>query len=266
MLKYRVITAVIVGIIFVFMMWGLRPPIFGLVTIIFPLIAAWEYSRLIGLSTLSTRIIYLLLIVLSIYFSYLVSHWWILALSFPAWCWATYVIGAYERNELMPNRYQLIIKGFFGFLILVACWKSLTILQGISPFLLLTALVLVWSVDTAAYFTGRRWGKTALAPRISPKKTWEGFWGGIIISVILMTILSCFLPFSMRQRFYFILLSVLTALFAVIGDLFISLLKRQAGVKDSGRLLPGHGGMLDRVDSSLSALPIFTMGILFIKM
>src|ERR1700738_3822061 len=104
MLKYRVITAFIVAIIFLFMMWGLRPPIFALVTIIFPLMAAWEYSRLIGLSTLSTRIIYLLLIVLGIYFSFLVSHWWILALSFPAWCWATYVIGEYERNGLVVTR------------------------------------------------------------------------------------------------------------------------------------------------------------------
>ncbi len=266
MLKYRVITALIVAIIFLLMMWGLKPPIFALVSIIFPLFAAWEYSRLAGLSTVSTRIIYLLLIVLAIYLSYFISHWWILALSFPAWCWATYVIGEYERNELVVTRNQLVIKGFFGILILIAAWKSLTVLQAISPFLLLTALVLIWSVDTAAYFTGRCFGKTALAPRISPKKTWEGFWGGVIFSVILMTILSCFLPFSMRQRFYFILLSLLTALFAVIGDLFISLLKRQAGVKDSGRLLPGHGGLLDRLDSSLSALPIFTMGILFIKM
>ncbi len=266
MLKYRIITATVICLIFLALMWGLKPQQFALVTLFFPIAGAWEFSRLIGLSRLSQRISYIFSILIAIYATYFIAYWWVLILSLPAWLWATYLIGRYERNEIVVNNYLSFLKGFFGFLIFVSCWKSITILQAISPFLLLIALILIWSVDIAAYFSGRRWGKHQLAPRISPKKTWEGFWGGIIFSIVLMTIFSFLLPFSLRQRFFFILLSILTALFAVIGDLFISLLKRQAGVKDSGRLLPGHGGLLDRIDSTLSALPIFTMGILFIRM
>ena len=124
---------------------------------------------------------------------------------------------------------------------------------------------MIWVVDSGAYFSGRHWGNHALAARISPKKTWEGFWGGILLPFLLLIVMSLFLPISSQQRIGFILVDIATALFSVIGDLFVSLLKRQAGFKDSGWLLPGHGGLLDRLDSTISAMPIFTFGFLLLK-
>ncbi len=124
---------------------------------------------------------------------------------------------------------------------------------------LLTALMIVWMADTGAYFAGRKFGRRKLSPRISPNKTVEGLAGGVFAALLFGLLFAALAGAAAGQLPWIALAIVLTVLASVIGDLFESLLKRQAGVKDSSDLIPGHGGILDRIDSVLAALPVFAI-------
>jgi phosphatidate cytidylyltransferase len=139
-----------------------------------------------------------------------------------------------------------------GLLVLVPAALALVLLR---PAQVLQVLVLVWIADTAAYFVGRRWGRRKLAPSISPGKTWEGAWGGIAGAAVYAMIGGTFLTGIARLPAYLFIAVVLAAI-SIVGDLFESAAKRQAEVKDSGALLPGHGGILDRIDSASAVLPV----------
>ena len=138
------------------------------------------------------------------------------------------------------------------------CWLHLTAPNG--PAWALYALLIVWLADTGAYFVGVRFGKHKLAPRISPGKSWEGFAGGLAAALLLAVAGLPVLGLEWDVLPTLLLLTAVAALFSVAGDLFESLLKRHAGAKDSSHLIPGHGGVLDRLDSLLAALPIFAVG------
>jgi phosphatidate cytidylyltransferase len=150
-----------------------------------------------------------------------------------------------------------------GMVVLLATWVALVELHSHSPWLVLAAMATVWIADTAAYFSGRRFGRRKLAPSISPNKTWEGVWGAFAAVVLYALVLAMVSPsaaiparLSTTGTLAFVACAVLVAAVSIVGDLFESHLKRQAGVKDSGALLPGHGGVLDRVDALLAAMPL----------
>jgi phosphatidate cytidylyltransferase len=126
---------------------------------------------------------------------------------------------------------------------------------------MLYVLTLVWVADIGAYFSGRKFGKHKLAPGISPAKTWEGVAGGVILNVLWMVIVFQISNGWDIKLWQFILIGLATSMISVVGDLYESILKREAGVKDSGKLLPGHGGVLDRIDSIIAATPIFLTGV-----
>ncbi len=155
-----------------------------------------------------------------------------------------------------------LVSGLVGWLVLVAAWMALVELQAQSPWRVLAAMAVVWIADTAAYFSGRAFGRHKLAPEISPGKTWEGVAGGLLAVAVYAAAL---LAWSGSQGhgdvppLLWIVLAVAVAALSVCGDLFESLLKRQHGVKDSGHILPGHGGVLDRVDALLAAMPPFAL-------
>ncbi len=125
---------------------------------------------------------------------------------------------------------------------------------------LMYALALVWVADIGAYFSGKRFGKTKLSPQISPGKTREGLYGALLLTTLYTLIVSYFFNLDRETAILLLLLSVMMTLISVTGDLYVSFLKREAGIKDSGMLLPGHGGMLDRIDSVLAAMPVFIAG------
>jgi len=155
-----------------------------------------------------------------------------------------------------------IVLTLVGWLALTATWVAVVQLQARSPALLLALMAIVWIADSAAYFAGRRFGKRKLAPSISPGKTWEGVYGGLIAVAIYALAL---LPFANGAGYSAPILAPTVIAWAalvlglaglsVVGDLFESQLKRHRGVKDSGKLLPGHGGVLDRIDALMAALP-----------
>ena len=130
----------------------------------------------------------------------------------------------------------------------------------------LFVLAIVWAADSGAYFAGSRWGRRKLAPRISPGKSWEGLFGGIAGGAAFATIALPWLGLRWPQLPQLLMLTVVTVLVSVVGDLFESLMKRHAGAKDSSDLIPGHGGVLDRIDSLLAALPVFVLGKIWLEL
>jgi phosphatidate cytidylyltransferase len=151
-----------------------------------------------------------------------------------------------------------------GLPVLLGPWLALLALDAMQPngpFLVFCLLLLIWAADIAAYFFGRRWGREKLAPVLSPGKTRAGGYAALVTGAGFGLGLACLLGLGVGRGLALIAVCVLTIVVAVVGDLFESLLKRRRGLKDSGRLLPGHGGILDRIDSMTAAAPVFTLGL-----
>ena len=141
-----------------------------------------------------------------------------------------------------------------GILVIIPMWLAMVVLFRASAWLLLAVMAIVWVADISAYFVGRRFGRHKLAPNISPGKTWEGVAGATLGVLVYIAIVM--FNTGLMQRYSLILFALIGVAFSVMGDLFESAIKRQAGVKDSGKLLPGHGGLLDRIDALTSTLPL----------
>jgi phosphatidate cytidylyltransferase len=221
-------------------------------------IGGFEWARLCGLGVMESRI-YAAAIVIGLLALVSVEVWrpafvagsafWILAV--PAWLW--FGLGARQRSGLIP----------LGFLVLVPPALAMVALE---PLYALLALAVAWIADTAAYFAGRRWGRRKLAPSISPGKTWEGAAGGLIGAAAYAMILSILFAGMQGTRMAaFLGAAALLVAVSIVGDLFESAVKRQAGVKDSGSILPGHGGMLDRIDSATAVLPVAALLVPWLK-
>ena len=149
-----------------------------------------------------------------------------------------------------------------GCLVLVPSWFLLVALQHRNPWLVLYILSLIWVCDIAAYFVGKRFGKYKLAPKLSPGKTWEGVLGAYVGGLFVILVGYHYLAQD-HSLFSWVMLGLITITFSIVGDLFESLFKRLRNLKDSGTLLPGHGGVLDRIDSITAAVPIFAIGFMF---
>jgi phosphatidate cytidylyltransferase len=263
MLKTRVITAVILVICFLLALFLLSSFWWSLLVLAAILLAAHEWSRLWSLGQ-GQEFGYLLFVAgtgvltrfvwpshelaASLYAS-AVLFWFI---AVPLWLYSGW------------PAVSKWIAAAAGWLILLSTWFAMTDLQALGPLWLLAAMALVWVADIAAYFAGRSFGRRKLAPTISPGKTWEGVAGGLV-AVLLYTALSVLAwhraqpdmaGFGWQAWVEWLLLAAVMCGISVIGDLFESAVKRRAGVKDSGTLLPGHGGVLDRVDALLPVLPL----------
>jgi len=166
-----------------------------------------------------------------------------------------------STSEAIEKNFRSIYLNVSGYFVILSAWSAAVILHSQSPYLLLLIVFLVAAADSGAYFAGKKFGKNKVAVNLSPGKTWEGVLGGVIAAFVLTIIGGALLGVSGSQFGGLLFLAVICALVSVVGDLFISLLKREAGVKDSGQILPGHGGVLDRVDGLIAALPIFALGL-----
>lgn len=169
--------------------------------------------------------------------------------------WALMVVWLARFPTPLPGLVALIV----GALILVIAWVALALLAVAGWQWLLFLLVLVWAADVGAYFAGRRFGVRKLAPAVSPGKTWAGVAGGLLLSLLVAVAGALWFALPLLP---FLALCLITALISVVGDLTVSMFKRASGLKDSGRLLPGHGGLLDRIDSLLSAAPVLVLGLI----
>jgi phosphatidate cytidylyltransferase len=242
--------------------------LFGLIV----LIGGWEWTRLVGIFAWPGRVIYLLL---------LASLFWLVAelltySDYIAWFFAGVVLWwslvsitlvRIKQIESAPPRFNLF-GAVAGFFILVPAWAAIHTIHSSGesgPILTLCLLLLIWLADIGAYFAGHRWGQTKLSPIISPGKTREGVYGAMASAVVCAFAL-CWWLGEWPRLHWLVLLCLATVLLSVVGDLFESLFKRKAGVKDSGTILPGHGGVLDRIDSVTAAAPLFLLGLVLLEM
>jgi phosphatidate cytidylyltransferase len=275
MLKSRVITAVILLALLMAALFALPPAAWAVLIVAMVMQGTAEWSRLSGLGGRQANVYWALTLLLmlgllwadagtgeaqQIYLHlavYAVSALlWLIVV--PAWLMAGWKIK------------QPLLMALIGWAVLVPTGLAMLDLREAdpSPWILLFVMGLVWVADISAYFAGRRFGKNKLAPSISPGKTWEGVAGALLgVSVYVVLAWSSSSYFQHREVLPILLLAAWwwTGL-AVIGDLFESAVKRQAGVKDSGALLPGHGGLLDRIDALTSTLPLAAMAMLLQKL
>ncbi|MBI3771210.1 MAG: phosphatidate cytidylyltransferase [Gammaproteobacteria bacterium] len=253
------------------MIWaifGLTSSQFSLVLAGIALVGAWEWAGLITLTKIWMRLLYVVVIglliatILAVPLSdsglrcllFIAALWWVGAL-----IWVL----RYRGQSGLTSR-DVVIGVVGGVVVLVPTWLGLSELHGYSgngPQWLLYVMILIWCADSGAYFTGRRWGRNKLAPHVSPGKSWEGVYGALAITLLVSLVASKLFELSTADLIWFLPLSMITVLISIVGDLLESLFKRRAGVKDSGRILPGHGGVLDRIDSLTAAGPVFALGL-----
>jgi len=260
----RVVTAIILIPLVLLGLFFLPPDYFALASGVVFLIAGWEWSRLSGLQKNNARILYCCLILLCLIASFYVPLLSVLISSIVFWFFAVVILFVYSRryshDSLRHSRASgnpAVFIQFSGFIMLPACWKAINYLCFLypHPYKLLSLFLIVWLADIAAYFVGSRFGKHKLALSISPGKSIEGVIGGLVIVGIVIALI--FHSISM------IFLALVTVIISIIGDLFESFMKRRQGLKDSGNILPGHGGILDRIDSLISAAPFFALGLMY---
>lgn len=256
MLRQRVITALVLGPLVILVVLAVPHTVTAAVLSLLVIAGAWEWAAFPGFTRYPARLSYAAFIAVCLAASwygistmqselmlYAALAWWLLALVWIAFA---------------PSQVNRASAAIAGLLVLVPAWVALVRLHAEGPQLLLFLLLLVVAADIGAYFAGRAFGKHKLAPKVSPGKTWEGVFGGLIAALLMAALGVWWFDMSTVP---FMILCLVVAIASVVGDLTESLFKRHAGLKDSGSLLPGHGGVLDRVDSVTAAAPVFLIGL-----
>lgn len=268
MLKQRVVTALILAPLVIAAVLLLPTFYLALIMGLVVAICGFEWARLSGIETPLLQMLYVVLLLICLAALYtLLSLTWVPVIITISVVWWIIALWRLLRYHIEQQPVGLRHRAVEGFIVLLPAWLAIVSIHRIpstGPGLVLFVLILIWSADVGAYFAGRRWGKHKLAPQVSPGKTREGVYGAIAGSLICGLVLNAWLGSGVTQSLQIILLCVITMLASVVGDLFESLVKRQQGVKDSGSLLPGHGGMLDRIDSLTAAAPVFLFGLLLL--
>lgn len=272
MLKQRIFTALILIPLFVTLVLSLTEEHFAVLTGMIVFWCAWEWSGLLGVKSVSKKLVYpliviaLILIIVYLLSMRIISVTPLLYAAFVWWFIAGGLVVLYPRYSEIWGK-GVWVRGIMGLMVLIPCWVALNFIRATpyGPYMILSLFVLVWGADSGAYFAGKLWGKHKLMPEVSPGKTWQGLIGALITSMLIVVIAMMVLKFHSDLLVTWSLLALIIVLFSVLGDLFESMLKRKAGIKDSGTLLPGHGGILDRIDSLTAAAPIFALSMLWIR-
>lgn len=260
MLKHRVMTAIVLFVIVLGALFGLGRQGFAVAAAVFFLAAGWEWSAWIGRLSVGQRVGWLALLAALMW---AIEAWqWSGVLTWLPWLWLALIYWVVRYPKGTDTWSKAPVMAMLGLFLLAPSWAAVVHVKAEGalglpgPWALLFILVWVWAADTGAYFAGRTLGKRKLAPNVSPGKTIEGLVGGVALSLLVVVLVAAlWLPESV-PRFQLLLVALLTIFVSVFGDLFESMVKRLRGVKDSGNMLPGHGGMLDRIDSLTAALPI----------
>jgi phosphatidate cytidylyltransferase len=269
MLKQRVITAIILAVCLLAAMFAAPTMLWQLLVLAIAWQSGVEWARLSGLKgwvAMAYCLFILLAMVGLLWFDATMKAEWQTYLHLAGYALAVllwvFVVPAWLITGWRPQMPWFM--AIVGTLVILPTTMAMLDLRAYNPWALLFAMSMVWIADIAAYFTGRRFGKTKLAPAISPGKTWEGVYGALVAVTIYILVCWAAGLFSAFQNFFpgMIVAGCWWVGLAVIGDLFESAIKRQAGVKDSGTLLPGHGGLLDRIDALTSTLPFAGLALM----
>ena len=261
MLKQRIITALILLPIALGGFFLLEGAWFALFIGAVVSLGGWEWARLAGLEGQAARVAYAVAVAVS-----LLGAWqlpslapWLLGAAVLWWLAATWLVLNYPDS----SRYWGGLPGklLIGALILLPAWQGLVLFKQWpqANALIIAVMLLVWAADVGAYFSGKAFGKRKLAPKVSPGKSWEGFFGGLAVSLLLTLAVGLQQGWQVGALLLCLVGAALVVAVSVIGDLTESMFKRQSGIKDSSNLLPGHGGVLDRIDSLTAAIPLFAV-------
>lgn len=285
MLKQRIITALILAPAAIYAIFYLPLLYFAALLVVIIGIGAWEWGPLMGFDTKTRRIAFVattLVLIAGIWSVISPDNLWVnsaqlhgyaLALLWLAVAWwllSAFLMFSYPKASNFWSKHRSV-RGVFGWLTLVPTWLAFMVIRTNGyqadtyhgAQLLMFLFLMVWSADVGAYFVGKACGKNKLMPNVSPGKTFEGFLGGLVFACVLVAIAAYQLAWSHDQIITVLLVTVLITTASVLGDLNESMFKRQAGVKDSGSILPGHGGILDRIDSLTATAPIFALCYVF---
>jgi phosphatidate cytidylyltransferase len=268
MLVQRVITATALLTALLLIVFFTSSEFFILIFSLVVLLAGWEWTQLSGIRNISLRCLYCAVLIVLCYLSYLIRQEYLLSLltlSMLFWAIALVLVCSYPRlNNYWNNPFSLAL---MGILVLLPCWLVLLYLRELDDFefYFLALIILVAAADSGAYFSGRRFGKHKLAEQVSPNKTWEGVIGGALSCLILMLVAKGFVQTENISWLSVFLLPMLVSFFSVTGDLFESMLKRVRDLKDSGKILPGHGGILDRIDGIVSTAPAYVLVMFYLS-
>lgn len=274
MLKLRIISAIVMAAVFLSVLFLLPPIGFSVFIAIVVVVAAWEWANLSGFESLAARVGYAAGIgatILSGYFTCgfdlpvlrveIIKPILLVACGF--WAVALLWVQGFPQSSLLwGNRCLRLLMGVF---VLLPMWLAAAYVRSLESgqWLVLLAMLLIACADTGGYFVGRRFGRRKLAVNVSPGKTWEGFWGGQLCNLLLALAVVFFVLDSVQSSVLMVVVIVImTSLASVLGDLLESMVKRHRGIKDSSQLLPGHGGVMDRVDGITAAMPFFALGLL----
>ncbi|MBA6341351.1 phosphatidate cytidylyltransferase [Colwellia sp. MB02u-10] len=281
MLKQRIITALILAPAAIWAIFYLSLINFAAVMLVVMAIGAWEWGPLMGFVNKRRRLAFVgitsILIATLWHFLPLEQLWHapkilleqaniVLWLAVAWWLLSAGLTFLYPRYSAFWSSHRSV-RGIFGCLTLIPTWLAFMVLRSsdyqVDSYhgaqLLMFLLLMVWSADVGAYFVGKSIGKRKLLPNVSPGKTLEGFLGGVIFACIMVAVAGYIIDWSIVQYRVVIPVTILITTISVLGDLNESMFKRQAGVKDSGTILPGHGGVLDRIDSLTATAPIYAL-------
>ncbi|MWP49971.1 MULTISPECIES: phosphatidate cytidylyltransferase [unclassified Gilliamella] len=272
MLIHRILAAIVLIPLVIVVLFFVPLSLFSLTVILVCGLAAWEWTQFLNITNKYLKPIFALSIVILLSLLYFIPnsielkiklYTVILSLSIIWWLIALFLVVSYPATTKYWCN-SIVIKLLFAFFTLVPFFIGMVKLRSINynsnfyagAIWLLYVFMLVWATDTGAYFVGRAFGKCKLAAKVSPGKTVEGFIGGFIFAMGISVIIYMINLFDIAFNVFFIS-SLLAILVSVLGDLTESMFKREAGIKDSGHLIPGHGGILDRIDSLTAAVPVF---------
>lgn len=261
MLKRRIFTATILIALFVFLLFKLNAKLFCLLTSLIVLGCGWEWSQFLGFKTLFPRLFYCFIFLFIMFISFWLPLINVLSVATLFWIMTLPFVIFYPRASSVWGKSKIIL-GIMGFIIIIPAWLAINLIRSAENgvLILLFLFILIWSADSCAYFAGKKWGKHKLIPAVSPGKSWEGLLGALFGSglVILLTLIITKAEWASWSVGF--LISWVSVLFSILGDLVESMCKRNVNLKDSGHLLPGHGGLLDRMDSLMAAAPVFALG------
>jgi phosphatidate cytidylyltransferase len=272
MLKQRIITALILAAVFLAALFYLPIALFCVFIALVVLVGAWEWANLAGWSAAWQRFGYVAVIALVMILVAAYLGLWsrndggdveayrsLILLGCGWWALALLLVQGYPSSAILWG--STAVRLLMGVMVLIPTWIALVFVraQPEGAWLVLLIVAVVACADIGGYFAGRRWGKHKLKPAVSPGKTWEGFIGGVVANLVLALVL-----WLVTANTLVILVALIlpTSLFSVLGDLLESMVKRHRGIKDSSALLPGHGGVLDRVDSLTAAAPVFALALM----
>ena len=269
MLLQRTLTALVLApLVILAILWPSTTVMAWIAAAVF-LAASWEWTQLSGVQNQTSRIALLVVVgaifallgwantaTLTVVFLAAGAVWWLVAC-----LWLRHFAFA-----AAPTRENLALKLLAGAFVIFPAWIAIISIHSLAhgKWWTLLALFIVWAADIGAYTSGRTFGGRKLAPSVSPGKTWAGVYGALVAGVLIATIGGWLLNVRGGQLVALALLALVTVAISIVGDLLESLMKRHAKVKDSGTMVPGHGGLLDRLDSVFAALPIFAAGLLLL--